>query len=714
ADGFRPTYQVLASRRSAVKELSKDARRAREVYLATDLDREGEAIAWHLVHALGLDEQKVRRVIFNEITAAAIRRAFAQPRGIDLHKVNAQQARRILDRIVGYELSPLLWRKIAKGLSAGRVQSVAVRLVVDREDRIRNFVPQESWRVIGYFTTAVDEADELAGQWRELLSEAGQGQSDRWAGRQSQWLLEHRSFRAELVSLNGQAFKPESVQAVRPVAEALGFVCERTEEKPWPEYADRGLKRIELVGRTDRQRAAAFRVRSVETRKTRTNPPPPFITATLEQVAANQLGFSSWRTMRIAQALYEGVDLGGTEGSVALITYMRTDSTNLSGESVEAARRFIEQRFGRQYLPGKPSRYGSSARAQEAHEAIRPTDVSRTPESLRGRLRADYLKLYELIWKRFVACQMSPARWEATTAMIESQTAIGLVSFKATGRRLLFDGFMKVAGLTSSAGEQVLPELQVDQPVAVLQIDPQQHFSSPPPRYSEASLIKALEAEGIGRPSTYATILQTIQDRGYVRQINRRFHPTDLGREVTERLVRYFPKIMDVKFTSHMEDQLDKIEEAHLDWVEVLNEFYEPFREALEQANAEMVASKSEPSEHACPKCGRLMVYRWSSKGRFLACSGYPKCTASYDVDEQGRPVVPQATEHRCERCGKPMILRRSRRGSFLGCSGYPDCSYTVACDEQGQPLKLVKEEEFRLPCEACGGELVVKRRGRR
>jgi len=713
-DQFRPTYEILTGRKRAVGQLKKRADTAEWVYLATDLDREGEAIAWHLVHALSLPPEKVRRVVFNEITAGAIRRAFATPRQIDLDKVNAQQARRILDRIVGYQLSPLLWRKIAKGLSAGRVQSVAVRLIVEREGQIRAFVPQEQWRVTAYFTTALDQIETLSQQWHDLLADGESLDRVKAQQRQADWVTRHECVRAELTHVGGKPFDPASAEQVRGLAEALGFVCEDVREEIWEPYAAHGLKKIELVGKTDPSQSPPFAISKIETKRTRTHPSPPFTTATLQQRAANRMRFSASRTMRVAQALYEGIDLGNSDGPTALITYMRTDSTNLSGESVEAARSFVEQQFGKDYVPPTPRRYSQSARAQEAHEAIRPTDVMRTPESLKGKLSSDHYRLYDMIWRRFVACQMNPAEWDATTVLITADTGQGEVVFRATGRKLVFDGFLKVAGVETGNGEQILPHLEAQQPVGPIQINPQQQFTSPPPRYSEASLIKALEAEGIGRPSTYAAIIKTIQDRKYVEQMDRRFHPTQLGETVTAKLVEFFPKILDVKFTSHMEDQLDKIEEAHLDWQKVLHEFYDPFEQALNQAHEGMTAAKAEPSEYTCPECDKEMVYRWGPSGRFLACSGYPDCKTSSDIDDEGKPIKPEATEHPCDVCGKPMMLRRSRHGLFLGCSGYPECANTIACNEKGEPLKLVTEAELTTPCDQCDGKLVVKRRGRR
>jgi len=704
--GFEPTYEIVSGRAKVVTELRKLASSAPAVYLATDLDREGEAIAWHLVEALRLPEEKVQRVIFNEITKSAIQEAFRHPHRINVDRVNAQQARRILDRIVGYELSPLLWKKIARGLSAGRVQSVAVRLVVEREREIRAFHPEENWKIYGCFSaTAPAPADVQAG-WAKLQS-GNPTQKDAL-----RWLSEHGAFRCELVEFDGRRFEPRDIAAARPVIEALGYRVEDVRQRAWEEYAHLGLQQVTVTGGLAGTGVPAFTVSDVTSKRSTTKPPAPFTTATLQQAASSQLGFRTSRTMKTAQALYEGIDLNG-EGPVGLITYMRTDSTNLSGEAVGAARRFIHEHYGDAYVPAQPNAYGKrQARAQEAHEAIRPTDPFRTPESLRRALTAEQHRLYDLIWRRFVACQMTPAQWDATSVSVTCQTPAGAARFAGTGRKLAFDGFMKVAGVTTE--DQLLPPLETGQPVGPLDLEPRQQFTSPPPRYTEASLVKTLEAEGIGRPSTYAAIIDTIQDRGYVEQEDRKFFPTALGELVTDKLVAHFPRIMDVKFTSHMEDELDKIEDAHHDWVKVLHEFHDPFRELLARAGEEMEAARSQPSEHACPECGQPMVYRWAKTGRFLACSGYPNCKATVDVDRDGRPRVAQSQTN-CELCGKPMVLRQSRSGHFLGCSGYPECRNTVPCDAQGVPHKVVEPEELQRPCDECGeGTMVVKFRGRR
>ncbi len=728
-NNFQPTYEVVSGRQRVVSELKKLADKADTVFLATDLDREGEAIAWHLASALGLPPEKVQRVIFNEITESAIRAAFAHPHQIDMDKVNAQQARRILDRIVGYELSPLLWKKIAKGLSAGRVQSVAVRLIVDREQEIRDFIPTETWRITGHFVTAVDQADRLGREWREFLNSEKNGDEGRKLREQAEWLAAHVGFRAELTSVGGREFKPQGrYDATAPadraflsaadeaarVAQALGFVCEKRQEAVWREYEHRGLHTVELIGRFDRSKGPAFRIADIQTRRTKSKPPPPFTTATLQQTAANQLYFSASRTMRVAQQLYEGIDLGGGEGPVGLITYMRTDSLNLSKDSVTAAREWIHRYCGEGYLPAHANVYTSRKGAQEAHEAIRPSDVRRTPDSLRSHLTEEQLKLYDLIWRRFLACQMTAAEWDSTSVSVEAETPVGTAVFKGGGRTLVFDGFYKIVGVPKSGDEQTLPPLQPGQVVAPLDISPKQSFTSPPPRYTEASLVKALEAEGIGRPSTYATIIQTIQDRDYVEQIDRRFFATAKGEIVTKKLLAHFPELMDIKFTSQMEEELDKIEEAHMDWVRVLHDFYDPFHRSLIKAHDEMQATRSEPSKHTCPTCGKTMVYRWAKQGRFLSCGGYPECKTAFDIDRDGNPVVPPPVDVKCEKCGRPMMLRKSRHGPFLGCTGYPECNSTLPCDARGVPLRLVKEEDIKEICDICNSPMAVKRKGRR
>ncbi|MBI3465941.1 MAG: type I DNA topoisomerase [Planctomycetes bacterium] len=654
---FEPNYEVIPGRGKVVTELKKLAKESEMIYLATDPDREGEAIAWHLKEVLKVSDDKAARVVFNEITKSAIQEAFRNPHQIDQDKVNAQQARRILDRVVGYEISPLLWRKVARGLSAGRVQSVSVRLIVEREREIAAFVPEEYWKLGGVFTTLPDGLIELAEAWTRL---AGKDQVDRAskAGRAT-WLRDHHAFEAELVEWAGQKFEAKSADQAQHVAEMLGFEVLQREEHPDPAGKGPAQRVVRISGRMTAK--ATFRVKSIELKRTVSRPPAPFITSTLQQTASTRLGFSASRTMRVAQGLYEG----------GYITYMRTDSTNLAAEAVRMVRGYVHSKFGGAYLPDQPNFYASRKTAQEAHEAIRPTDVGLEPPAAQQNMADDQAKLYKLIWERFVACQMTPAQFDATTVLVNCLTAEGEAIIKGTGRKLVFDGFMRVTGVSSD--DQLLPELAEGQPVFPIQLDPTQNFTQPPPRYTEASLVKALEAEGIGRPSTYAAIIQTIQDRKYVEQIDRRFYATLLGQIVTDKLVQGFPRIMDVQFTANMENQLDAIEEQHLDWLKLLRDFYGPFHDDVERALEVLEHAGGTPSPYTCDKCSRPMCFRISKNGFFLSCTGYPECTESKAVDSQGRPLVREETEHKCPVCGRPMIKRSGRFGPFLGCNGYPE-----------------------------------------
>jgi len=718
---FAPTYELLGGRKRVVAELRKIAASAPEVYLATDLDREGEAIAWHLAEALGVPAERLRRVVFNEITASAIAAAFAAPGAIDAHKVDAQQARRILDRIVGYQVSPLLWKKVATGLSAGRVQTVAVRLIVERERAIEAFQPEEFWKIAAILTPDAGAAPGLEDRWNAFRAQAEAG-ARKPGGRnggptqadQLAFLAEHGAFRAELVEWDGQRFRCDDPERAGELAKALGMIIERTDRQADPTGKGPAANRVTVAGRVDRDADVPCTIRSLDSRTATSRAAPPFTTASMQQAASVRLRFSASRTMRVAQGLYEGVEIPGT-GSVGLITYMRTDSVNLAPQAVEQARAFIGETFGERYLPGKPVRFRSGPRAQAAHEAVRPTDVTRTPQSVAGALNADQLKLYTLIWQRFVACQMAPAEWKVAEAAIVARTALGEALFKAVGRQLVFDGHLKVTGMPRQA-EQILPDLAEAQTLGVAALLPSQHFTQAPPRYTEASLVKALEAEGIGRPSTYAAIIQTIQDREYVQQIDRRFHATELGMKVTDKLVKHFPDIFDIRFTARMEDQLDEVEASRADWVGVLKEFYGPFKADLERAAEEMVHAKAEtePSDYTCPACGQAMVYRWSKTGRYLACTGYPDCRTTFPVDREGKKIEPKVTDVKCPECGKAMILRRGRFGMFLGCSGYPDCKGTQPCDDDGKPLRVVKEEDIKESCPECGAPMQVKRKGRR
>ncbi len=712
--GFEPTYVTLSDRRKVLSQLRKQAGAADEVYLATDLDREGEAIAWHLTEALKLPPEKTRRVVFNEITASAVRKAFAEPRGIDPNKVNAQQARRVLDRIVGYQVSPLLWRKVAPGLSAGRVQSVAVRLIVEREKEIQQFVPAEYWKIPAVFTTDVSGAGRLGRQWRQFLARRDDKGNPPTRDEQIEFLADRSAFEAELIEFGGKAFKTDDADRAIEVARLCGLEVEQVNRSEDAQAKGPARDRVEVVGLVGDE-APNYELDQVERKERWSRPPAPFATAALQQAASVQLRFSASRTMRVAQQLYEGVEAPG-RGSVGLITYMRTDSRNISAGAISKVRSLIEQTYGDDYLPQKPNVYTSDRRAQEAHEAIRPTDVTLKPDDLRGALSEDQFKLYRLIWRRFVACQMTPARWETTEAKITARTPGGEAVFRARGQRLVFDGFMRVSGVPKTA-RQILPELHKGGRVAPAAIEPRQNFTSPPPRYTEASLVKTLEAKGIGRPSTYAAIIQTIQDRDYVRREGRTFFPTDMGTFVTDKLVRHFPRILDVGFTAHMEDQLDRVEEDQADWKDVLEEFYEPFSRNLESARQNMVHAKAEavPSDYTCQACGKKMVYKISKNGWYLACSGWPDCKQTNPVDENGKKIERKEVDTACPQCGKkPMILRRSRYGPFLGCSDYPECKGTVPCDKDGNPLKTVKPEDVEETCRQCGGKMTVKFKGRR
>ncbi len=709
-NGFKPTYEPLAGRKKVLAELKKYAKTAPLVFLATDLDREGEAIAWHLAESLNVEPERIRRVVFNEITSGAIREAFANPREIDGHMVNAQQARRILDRIVGYKISPLLWRKVAGGLSAGRVQSVAVRLIVDREREIDAFDPEEYWKIGAIFTPDLAGASAFADKWSALMATTDEKGNPPTRAVQQEFLTEHKAFRAELFSFNGKRFKCEDDKAAQDIAKALGLAIANVERTENPKGKG-PARNVVVVGGKLADGGPDFIVSNPRHRESKSRPSAPFTTSTLQQTASIQLRFSAQRTMRTAQTLYEGMEVPG-EGSVGLITYMRTDSTNLSNEAIGQVRSMIEESFGPDYLPDKPRRYSSRQRTQEAHEAVRPTDCRRRPEDLKNVLDEAQFKLYNLIWKRFVACQMNPAVWKVTDADIVAETPSGTASFKAVGRTLKFDGYMRVAG-RPRGGEQILPELAEGQAVSPADLSPTQHFTQGPPRFTEASLVKALEADGIGRPSTYAAIIQTIQSRGYVEHLERSFHPTDLGTVVTDKLVKHFPKVLDIRFTAHMEDQLDLVEENQAEWATVLADFYGPFSENLELAKENMVHAKAEetPSDYVCEKCNSPMVYKFSKNGRYLACTGYPDCKNTFPVDKEGKKLEQITIDVACPLCEGAMIKRKGRFGPFLSCTKYPDCKGVVNLDRKGfvkhpsaPPLKV------DLKCAKCEATLNLRR----
>ena len=636
---FAPTYVTIRGKGKILSEIKKAAAKADRIYLAPDPDREGEAICWHLAQELDKHKDKISRLFFNEITKSAVLEALKHPTAINRHLFDAQQARRILDRLVGYKLSPLLWRKVQRGLSAGRVQSVAVRLVCEREEQIQAFQPQEYWSV----------NVKLEGDNPPL-------------------------FEAKLAKLNGKNVELKNEAQAQAVLQQL-------------EGQD-------------------YSVREISTKPQKRNPVPPFITSKLQQEAARKLGFSAKKTMLIAQQLYEGVDLG--EGEVGLITYMRTDSTRIAREAQEEARRYIAATFGEEYLPPKPVNYKSKKGAQDAHEAIRPTSAARTPESLKERLSKDHFRLYELIWQRFLASQMRPALLEVTQVQIQAGTCL----FRASGSVLKFMGFMRlyVEGRDDEGQAEEnrkLPPLRIGEKLQLLELTANQHFTQPPPRYTEATLVKELEEKGIGRPSTYATILATIQNRQYVEQIKKRFHPTKLGTLVNKLLVANFSDIMDIKFTAQLEAQLDKIEEGRVQWVQILRSFYQPFLADLEKAEGAInLRQEIRETDLVCDKCGAKLVIRWGRRGEFLACSAYPECKNSmnFTTDEEGNIKIRQEepTRHLCPKCGKSMLLKQGRFGPFLACSGYPDCKHIqsiptgVACPQPGCPGQLVEKRSRR------------------
>ncbi|HLQ34255.1 MAG TPA: type I DNA topoisomerase [Chloroflexota bacterium] len=632
---FEPKYLVPLDKRKLIKDLKDSAKSAGQVYLATDPDREGEAIAWHLVNAMDLDEKKVRRVAFHEITESAVKAAIAQPRQIDMDLVNAQQARRVLDRLVGYKLSPLLWRKVRRGLSAGRVQSVTVRLVCDREAQVEAFKPEEYWTI---------DAD---------LAKAGRH-------------TKKDQFRAALLQRAGKKI------GLKNQADATGIV--------------------------DALKGATYAVSDVRVKRTSRAPAPPFTTSTLQQEAARKLGFTAKRTMAVAQQLYEGVDIA-REGPVGLITYMRTDSLNVATVAQSEARDYIRQRWGKDYVPDKPRFYKTRARgAQEAHEAIRPTATRRDPASLKDRLPSEQFRLYKLIWERFVASQMASAELD--------QTAVDVIAgeflFRANGSVLVFSGCMVL--YTEGRDDQEekegqLPELSKGEPLDLIELLPNQHFTQPPARYTEASLIKTLEELGIGRPSTYAPTLATIQDRRYVERVQgtRQLKPTELGKAVNSLLVAEFPNIVDPEFTSKMEEELDDVASGERPWVPVIKDFYDPFDRRLKEAGetVERVRVADEPTDQKCPLCGRNMVIKLGRFGRFLACSGFPECKHTEKIQNK--------TGVRCPKCKQgELVERRSKKGRvFYGCNRYPECDFTV----WNRPLPT--------PCPVCGGLLTQGRENR-
>lgn len=654
---FEPVYELIPGKEKVIKELRAAAKTAERIFLAADPDREGEAICQHLKEILDGNNAEVYRVLFNEITPKAIRAAMDHPGRINQHIVDAQQARRILDRLVGYQISPLLWDKVRRGISAGRVQTVALRLIVDREREVLGFVPEEYWSIIA----------KLEGH-------------------------EPPPFEARLAKIKGKTAE------VKNQADADHI--------------------LDVVKKSE------FLVESVVTKEKKRNPVPPFTTSKLQQDAARRLRFTVKRTMMLAQRLYEGIELGD-EGRIGLITYMRTDSTRVSDDAMQMVRSYVNDVYGPNYLPEKPVFYKSKKDAQDAHESIRPTFVGRTPEDLKPFLSDDELKLYRLIWTRFVASQMNPAVYDQTTVELSAKDYL----FRASGRVMKFDGFLKVYEESTDEDSRplepddeqdlTLPLLTQGEKVRLLDITPKQHFTEPPPRYTEASLVKALEEKGIGRPSTYVTILTTIQDREYVTKEQGKFRPTELGTVVTNMLVKHFEDIFDIQYTARMEEELDEVEEGKMTWVEALDEFYKKFEKDLKKASKNMENLKAQeiPTDEICEKCGGQMVKKWGQFGSFLACSKYPDCKNTKEIQAEDAPkegeaaAAEQPEPEPCENCGRPMALKRGRFGQFLACTGYPECKTTrkIAQGAVSKKPDLVLDET----CPQCGQAKLVMKEGR-
>jgi len=664
---FQPRYVTILGKAKVINELKKAAEGVPEIYLAPDPDREGEAIAWHIAQTLGEKGRRFRRVLLQEITPKGVKEALAQTVDLNRPRYESQQARRILDRLVGYQISPLLWVKVKTGLSAGRVQSVALRLICDREKAIMAFVPEEYWTLAACLDAKKPPV-----------------------------------FAANLVKYRDKAIKPGNVGQVEEIMVAL-------------EGAD-------------------FRVAQVAKKPQRRNPAPPFITSSLQMEANRKLRLSPQKAMRLAQRLYEGIELGD-EGPVGLITYMRTDSTRVSADALNAVRDFIGLTYGGDYLPKTPHRYKSPKGAQEAHEAIRPTEVSRRPQDLKKFLSREELALYDLIWRRFAASQMTPAVFQVTTVDVAAKDYL----FRAAASVMEFPGFTILYQEFSEEEEkpEKLPPVKAGDLLKLRDFDPQQHFTKPPPRYTEASLIKELEVQGIGRPSTYATILTNLQDRLYVFKEKTALIPTQLGMVVSDLLVANFPDVMDPRFTARMETDLDRIADGKVPWQQLMREFYGPFAQELTAAKGQMARVKGAPTALKCPRCGKDLLARWGKTGEFLGCSAFPDCsfTAELARDVQGRIVLPKteavpATAGEaatgptapgkpvpaglaCPKCGKDLVVRRGRKGEFLGCSGYPTCTFTqnFRRDRQGNivPQEAAAETEYSCPREGCSGRLVKR-----
>ncbi len=676
---FRPDYVAIEGKSKIITKIKQAARNAKNIYLAPDPDREGEAIAWHIAEELKNHPNGIYRLMFNEITKAAVLKAIENPGHIDQNLVDAQQARRILDRLVGYKISPLLCKNVRQRLSAGRVQSVAVRMVCEREAEIEAFVTQEYWSITARLKTDLPPGDPVQPE-----------------------------FEAKLFKLGGKN--------VAVTDQELG---ERKFAIQNRALAEDLLK--ELQGET-------YKVIEIQRKEKKRSPAPPFITSSLQQEASRKLGFTAKKTMMLAQQLYEGIDTGS--GPVGLITYMRTDSVRVAKEAQDEAREFIRGQWGKEYMPPSPPVYKTKKSAQDAHEAIRPTSISRTPESMGANLSKDQMALYRLIWQRYLASQMAPAILD--TIRVDIQAGRGI--FRVTGSTIKFAGFTQVyeeakdEDKDNSEGQEAkLPKLTEEQILKLLELTPQQHFTQPPPRYTEASLVKALEENGIGRPSTYAAILSTIQARAYVDKEKGRFHPTELGRMVTKLLVHNFPEVLNIEFTAKMEGELDQVEEGQLNWVGLLKGFYNSFSQSLGEAESNMTEFKREvqKTEIPCPQCGQSLAVKWGKNGHFLACSGYPDCnyTTNFTRDEQGQIHLADSgakkgeaekTSLSCPLCQKELVVKHGRRGEFLACSGYPDCRFTsnFIRNEQGQ-IEIAKKPEMQMvhdkDCPKCGQKLVIK-----
>ncbi|MEK7188927.1 MAG: type I DNA topoisomerase [Patescibacteria group bacterium] len=640
-NNFEPTYVVEdAEKKKVVDALKAAAKKSKFIYFATDEDREGEAIAWHLFELLKPKPGQVKRITFHEITKSAIEESLEHPRAIDMHRVDAQQARRILDRLVGYELSPFLWKKVARGLSAGRVQSVAVRLIVERETEIQQFEAVEYWTIDAIFSKQGAQA----------------------SGALDEKNLPEGFFSAKLAAINGGTLDKFEIKDTTHAHELAADLA-----------------------------SATYAVTRVEKKQTKKTPAPPFTTSTLQQEANRKLGFSAKQTMRAAQQLYE-------EGH---ITYMRTDSVNLSSKFLNDAQQYLAKQFGKEYALTKPRAYKTKAKAaQEAHEAIRPTEAANDPAVLKSALDASQAKLYGLIWRRALASQMPEALMDATSVDVSAKTDAEYV-FRATGQVITFDGFLKI--YPESQREDVLPELKEKEKVDCAELAPNQHFTEPAARYSDASLVKALEEYGIGRPSTYAPTISTIIDRGYVERIeNRRLKPTDIAFLVNDILVEHFPAITDYQFTARMEDELDEIAEGKLDWEKAIREFYDPFKKNLME-KTETLSKKDlteEATDEKCDKCGKPMIIKTGRYGRFLACTGFPDCKNTKPINGNGEPEEPETTDEKCPECGAAMQVKHGKFGKFLGCTKYPDC----------KGIKKI-EKGTGVACPACGkGEIVEKR----